>query len=69
MSYNKARDDERLQFQDPGGRSALRRATKNNPRIHPCPKCERPNMLTPKDVAQHYVCDICADEAEGTGGY
>ena len=55
-------DKERLEeFQDPGGNSALRRATPENPRNLPCPTCGRPNMLTPKDVALHYQCDRCAD--------
>ena len=56
------------EFADPGGNSALRRATKKNPRNRPCPTCGRKNMLTPKDVSLHYQCDICADLAEG-GGY
>jgi DNA-directed RNA polymerase subunit RPC12/RpoP len=51
-------------FQDPGGRSALRRATRDNPRIYPCPTCKEPNRLTKKDVALHYQCDHCADRAE-----
>ena len=51
-------------FADPGGRSALRAATRSNPRIHPCPTCGRENQLTPKDVARHYQCDRCADQAE-----
>jgi hypothetical protein len=54
-------------FQDPGGRSALRRATASNPRIHPCPTCKRKNMLTGLDVQRGYQCDICADRAEGLG--
>lgn len=45
---------EEEEFQDPGGNSALRRATPDNPRIHPCPTCGRPNMLTPKDVQLGY---------------
>lgn len=52
-------------FQDPGGTSALRRATKNNPRNRPCPNCGRKNALTPRDVALGYQCDRCADRAEG----
>jgi ribosomal protein L37AE/L43A len=56
-------------FADPGGRSALRAATKDNPRIYPCPTCGRENMLTRIDVMRHYQCDRCADEAEGHGGY
>lgn len=51
-------------FADPGGRSALRAATPSNPRIHPCPTCERPNKLTAIDVQRGYQCDRCADRAE-----
>ena len=58
-------DDDRSEFADPGGNSALRRATRRNPRNLPCPQCDRENMLTPADVARGYVCDICADQAEG----
>ena len=54
----------RSEFQDPYGRSALRRATRSNPRKYPCPTCKRPNMLTAKDVRLGYQCDICADAAE-----
>lgn len=56
-------------FADPGGRSALRRATRSNPRVYPCPTCKTPNVLTAKDVARHYQCDRCADRAEGVGLY
>jgi len=49
-------------FADPGGESALRAATPDNPRIHPCPECGRPDMLTSLDVRHHYRCDMCADE-------
>lgn len=55
-------------FADPGGRSALRAATKSNPRIYPCPTCGRKRVLTRIDVARGYQCDHCADLAEG-GGY
>lgn len=58
-------DDDRSEFADPGGNSALRRATRSNPRNLPCPTCKRENMLTPKDVARGYQCDICADAEEG----
>lgn len=61
-------DDDRSEFADPGGRSALRAASARNPRNLPCPECERPNMLTPADRALGYRCDICADRAE-RGGY
>lgn len=57
------------EFADPGGRSALRAATKDNPRNLPCPTCGEPNRLTPKDVALGYQCDECADALEGRGGY
>lgn len=52
-------------FADPGGRSALRRATRRNPRCHPCPTCKSPNRLTPLDVRRGYQCDHCADRDEG----
>lgn len=53
-------------FADPGGRSALRAATPDNPRDQPCPTCGAENVLTPADVARGYQCDRCADRAEGT---
>lgn len=55
-------------FADPGGNSALRRASPANPRNRPCPTCGEPNRLTPADVGLGYQCDSCADRAEG-GGY
>jgi len=55
-------------FADPGGRSALRAATSDNPRIYPCPTCGEKNRLTRIDVSRHYQCDSCADRAE-RGGY
>lgn len=55
-------------FADPGGVSALRRATKSNPRNLPCPDCGRENMLTSIDRSRGYCCNICADAKEG-GGY
>ena len=55
-------------FADPGGRSALRAATKDNPRNLPCPNCGRKNVLTPADRARGYQCDSCADALE-RGGY
>jgi len=55
-------------FQDPGGTSALRRATLSNPRNRPCPTCHEPNRLTPADVALSYQCDQCANALE-RGGY
>jgi hypothetical protein len=62
-------DDERDQFADPGGRSALRAARKGNPRNLSCPTCKRRNVLTPADRARGYQCDSCADQAEGRHGY
>jgi hypothetical protein len=52
-------------FADPGGRSALRAATRNNPRDQPCPTCGRKNVLTRIDRQRGYQCDSCADRAEG----
>lgn len=54
-------------FADPGGRSALRAETPDNPRIHSCPTCGEPSRLTTIDVAHGYQCDTCADRAEGRG--
>jgi hypothetical protein len=56
-----------IEFADPGGRSALRAASKTNPRNLPCPNCGKPNRLTPADRAQGYQCDECADRDEGWG--
>ena len=52
-------------FADASGRSALRAASRRNPRNRPCPTCGRKNVLTPADIARHYQCDACADAAEG----
>ena len=54
-------------FADPGGRSALRAATPDNPRDQPCPTCGEKDVLTRKDVALSYQCDRCADMDEGRG--
>ena len=51
-------------FADPGGNSALRRASASNPRNLPCPTCCGPDRLTPKDVQLGYQCDECANAAE-----
>jgi len=51
-------------FAAPGGTSALRRATRTNPRNIPCPTCGAPNTLTPKDRQLGYQCDACADRDE-----
>lgn len=55
---------DRLDFAEPGGSSALRAATADNPRNLPCPTCKWPNRLTPRDVARGYQCDSCANAAE-----
>jgi hypothetical protein len=55
----------RYRFKDPGGRSALRAATRTNPRNLPCPTCGRENQLTPEDRRRGYQCDRCADRDEG----
>jgi hypothetical protein len=60
-------DDRDMEFADPGGRSALRAASRSNPRNLSCPNCKRPNRLTPADRARGYQCDSCADATEGVG--
>lgn len=65
-------DDELIDgvgFADPGGNSALRAETKDNPRNLPCPSCGMPNRLTPADKARGYQCDSCADEVERGGPF
>lgn len=51
-------------FADPGGESALRAETPNNPRNLPCPTCGWPNRLTPADQELGYQCDSCAHATE-----
>lgn len=51
-------------FADPGGDSALRAATPDNPRIYACPTCSRSNRLTSLDILRGYQCDSCADASE-----
>lgn len=63
-----AYEDGREAFADPGGRSALRAASKANPRNLPCPTCGAKNRLTPADRAKGYQCDRCADRDE-LGGF
>ena len=58
-------DDDRTDFADPSGASALRRETRGNPRNLPCPTCGAADVLTPADRARGYQCDACADRAEG----
>jgi len=60
-------DDFDIDFAVPGGRSALRAATDDNPRDLPCPSCGAENVLTPADVALGYQCNRCADRDEGAG--
>jgi len=62
-------DDDRSMFADPGSKSALRAASKHNPRNLPCPTCGTPNVLTPADRALAYQCNACADRDEGGYGY
>jgi hypothetical protein len=66
MPYDGEDDDpiDGVGFADPGGRSALRAATKNNPRILSCPNCKARNVLTRLDRARGYQCDGCSDRAE-----
>lgn len=55
----------RNMFAQPNGRSALRAASRHNPRVHSCPTCKEPNKLTPKDKQLGYQCNDCADKEEG----
>lgn len=60
-------NEDRMEFAEPHGKSALRAATRHNPRNLPCPTCKEPNRLTRADVQRHYQCNECADKAEGIG--
>ena len=64
---NMYEDDDDMDFADPGGVSALRAASPDNPRDRPCPTCGWPNMLTRKDIALGYQCDDCANACERGG--
>lgn len=58
-------EDDRSMFADPGNtNSALRAASRRNPRNLPCPTCHEPDMLTPADRAHGYQCDNCANRDE-----
>lgn len=63
----KSRFRSRSPFANPGGNSALRAASKANPRNLPCPTCHEENKLTPKDKRLGYQCDNCANREEGVG--
>jgi hypothetical protein len=58
-------DDYRSMFADPGGESALRAETADNPRDRPCPNCGDKNVLTREDEQRGYQCNSCATVAEG----
>lgn len=68
IAYENWRADESERFAHPGGNSALRAASRGNPRNLPCPTCGTPNRLTPADRDRGYQCDRCADRDE-MGGY
>lgn len=57
-------EEDEIDFMDPGGVSALRAATNDNPRNLPCPNCHEPNRLTPEDRHRGYQCDDCANRTE-----
>jgi hypothetical protein len=48
-------------------KSALRAASRSNPRNLPCPNCREPNRLTPADKRKGYQCDACANALERGG--
>jgi hypothetical protein len=63
MKYNYWNRPKWQIFENEG--SALRKATKRNPRNLPCPTCKQPNRLTPEDAERGYQCDQCAERDEG----
>ena len=68
FSYPSDNDDD-FDFANPGGRSALRRSSRRNPRSFSCPTCGGRNRLTAKDIALGYQCDACADRVEEGFGF
>lgn len=68
MAYDDDDYGDRIHFANPGSGSALRAASRHNPRNLSCPTCGESNVLTQEDVDCHYQCDACANMAEG-GGY
>ena len=66
--YGPEDNDEDCDFADPGGTSALRRETPENPRNKPCPTCHWPDRLTARDVSLGYQCNDCANAMERGGG-
>lgn len=57
-------EDDGIDFADPGSGSALRAATRSNPRNLPCPTCGKKNRLTRADKIRGYQCDECAKQLE-----
>ena len=62
---NEESSERETMFANPGSNSALRAASRRNPRNLPCPTCREPNVLTPADRQSGYQCDACADLDEG----
>lgn len=58
--YDNEDNDNRHNFADPGGNSALRAGK----RVYPCPTCGEKNRLTAEDKRRHYQCDKCANALE-----
>jgi len=58
-------DTNDTRFARPG--SALRAASRRNPRNRPCPTCKRPDVLTPADESLGYQRDVCTARGAGSG--
>ena len=57
-------DEYDCDFADPGGNSALRAESEDNPRNCACPTCGTRNVLTQADRNLGYQCNACADRDE-----
>lgn len=64
LDYPDDYEDDHIYFANPESGSALRAATRDNPRDQPCPSCHYPEVLTRADVALGYQCDGCANAQE-----
>ena len=67
LTRDRNRFEGRIMFANAG--SALRAPTPEDPRRFPCPTCGEDDCLTLEDKRRGYQCDVCADRAEGRGGY
>jgi len=62
-------DFSRVEFADPGGRSALRASSKNNPRNLPCPICGEKNRRRDVFRRVELFADVLSQHAAARAGH